>query len=181
MVHNPPKKTSPAVHKTAQKGLMLPALVFSPADVSRLVKELDRIDETLVQLKLRNSGQSVKLPKTSQIMDLTVEHNKLNLLKTEDRHTLKRFLMLVEQKAPRLHFSFGVNPSAVFLERLVSWLRLEMHSHVLITIGLQPGLGAGCILRSTNKFFDFSLRQTFLDRKQLLLDKLVIPQAGVKQ
>lgn len=176
MVHK--AVTKPAPRPTHTRTPTLPPLVASPADVRRLCRELEQIDEALLQLKLRSDGGNVKMPKTSRLMDLTVEHNKLNLLKIDDRKLLKRFLELVGQKAPQLHFSFSADPSAGFIEKLVTWLRQEIHPHVVVTIGLQPNIGAGCIVRSTNKYFDFSLKQTFASQNALLLDKLSSKSPG---
>jgi len=37
---------------------------------------------------------------------------------------------------------------------------------------LQPTIAAGCIVRTTNKYFDFSLRQDFTDKRELLLKQI---------
>jgi len=47
-----PVAAEPAPAKT----LSLPVLVSSPVDVGRLVRELEMIDETLLQLGLRQPG-----------------------------------------------------------------------------------------------------------------------------
>lgn len=150
----------------------IPAQVSSPTDVNRLVDELNQLDEALLQLGLRSGGSEVKLPKTSRLLDLLVEHNKLNLLKEADRQALKKFMVALNQQAPRLHFSFGADPSVAFMEKLVTWLRHEIHPYALVTVGLQPGIGAGCRLRTTNKYFDFSLGQTFVHKRDLLTQRL---------
>jgi F0F1-type ATP synthase delta subunit len=165
----------------ARKMPTLPPVVATPADVGRLLSEANRLDEVMLQLKLRQGGEaSAKLPKTSRLFDLTVEHNALNMLKEEDRRLLKNYLKLAWEKAARLHFSFSSDPSAAFLEKLVTWLRQEIDPHLLVTVGLQPGIGAGCIVRSTNKQFDLSLRQTFTDQQQLLLEKMGLGQGAAK-
>lgn len=165
-----------AARPAGRKTLSLPPLVYTPADVARLVRELDQINQTLLQLGLRGGG-AIQVPKTSRLMDLTVEYNGMNLLRADDRKLLKRFLELAIDKAPRLHFSFSADPSVSFMEKLVTWLRKEIHPHVLVTVGLQPTIGAGCIMRSTNRYFDFSLQQTFVQQHGLLLDKLLPKQA----
>ncbi|HSX45624.1 MAG TPA: hypothetical protein VLG27_01300 [Candidatus Saccharimonadia bacterium] len=157
---------------------VLPVLISSPAEITRLASELDQIDEVLMQLSMRTAGTDVKMPKTSRLMDMLVEHNKLNLLKPEDRVALKQFLVLVKDKAPRLHVSFGADPAPAFMDKLMTWLRKEISPYVLVTVGLQPNIGAGCIVRSTNKQFDFSLGKTFINKRELLMQKLTIAQAA---
>ena len=72
-----------------------------------------------------------------------------------------------------MHISFSSEPTPIFLERLLSWIRREINPLVLLTIGLQPAIGAGCIVRTTNKYFDLSLRQTFIDKRKLLLEQII--------
>jgi hypothetical protein len=161
------------VHKSSKAAPVLPPQVVSPADVGRLINELNQIDEMLLQLELRTAGDEVKMPKTSRLMDQIVDHNKLNLLNKADRQALKSLLTAVQQQAPRLHFSFGSDPPPAFTEKLIVWLRQEIHPYVLMTVGLQPGIGAGCRLRSLNKYFDFSLGQTLVQKRELLMKRLV--------
>jgi hypothetical protein len=152
--------------------LKLPPLVASTTDVGRLIREVEAIDESLHQLKLRKSAAADKAPKTSQLMDKMVELNKLNLVHETDRQELKAYLEAVREKAPVLHMSFSADPSVQFVEKLISWLRREIHPQALLTIGLQPNIGAGCILRTTNKIFDLSLRQDFAQKKDVLIKRL---------
>lgn len=159
------------------KSMTLPFSVASPADVGRLTHELELIDNALLQHQLRGGGTGAKLPKTSRLMDQTVEFNRLNLLSQADRAHLKQFLESIKRRAPVIHMSFSADPSPRFLEQLMTWLRKEIHPAVLLTIGLQPNIGAGCILRTTNKQFDFSLRQSFKKKRNLLLERLSQPSA----
>lgn len=168
------------VHKAVKavdtsKELVLPVMVSSPADVGRLLRELALIDQTLLQLGLRKGGNEVKMPKTSHLMDQIAEANKFNLLQKLDRTELEHFLTTTKDKSPLLHMSFSADPSPVFMEKLMTWLRQEIHPRVLLNIGLQPTIGAGCIVRTTNKQFDFSLRKNFLSKRDLLLEQLAAP------
>jgi F0F1-type ATP synthase delta subunit len=158
--------------KAAKRVTHLPLLATTPGDINRLSRELETIDDSLLELETRLGADKLKLPRTSQLLDQLVELNKLNLLHKTDRRLLKQFLAAVKQQAPVMHMSFSADPSAIFLEKLVTWLRREIHPQVLLTIGLQPTLGAGCIVRTTNRQFDFSLRQDFAKHRDLLIDKL---------
>lgn len=166
-------KTDQAEHREQTlKSLVLPVSVASPGDVGRLLMELEDINETLLQLGLRKGGDEVKMPKTGKLMDQTVEVNKLNLLRETDRVRLEHFLTDIKQRSPVLHISFSADPSPTFTDKLMTWLRKEIHPFVLITVGLQPTIGAGCIVRSTNKQFDFSLQQDFVKKRDLLISRL---------
>lgn len=159
-------------HDTGDKKILLPITVTGPVDVGRLIRELGDIEDALHQLGLRSGGDKVKMPKTSRLMDQIVEANKLNLLHETDRSYLKQFLDITKQKAPILHISFSADPSAAFTQQLMTWLRREIDPNVLLTIGLQPNIGAGCILRTTNKYFDLSLKEDFAKKRSLLLQSL---------
>jgi F0F1-type ATP synthase delta subunit len=137
-----------------------------------LVREVEDIDEKLRQLELRDGGTKVKMPQTSRLMDQMVELNGLNLLHANNREALRKFLESIRQSAPVLHMSFSADPSPAFIEKLMSYLRKEIHPLLLLTVGLQPNLGAGCMVRSTNKSFDMSLRQDFIKKRSLLTEKI---------
>lgn len=105
-------------------------------------------------------------------MEELVQSNSLNLLKVEDREKIKYILQTVRTKAPIVHMSFSANPSQEFMEKLVSWLRTNIHPLLMVQVGLQPNIGAGFTLRTTNHFFDFSLRQHFAKKTDVLIKEL---------
>ena len=160
----------------AEGRAQLPLAVMRLADVGRLIRELGQIDESLLQLGLRESGAPVQLPKTTRLLEQTARLNGFNLLQTEERKALSKLLEDLRSQAPVLHLSFSTDPPPVFLEKLIDWLRREIHPQALLNIGLQPNIGAGCVLRTTNKYFDFSLRQDF-ERKRDLLKAALTPEA----
>ena len=156
----------------AAEQLLLPIGAVTRADVGRLMREAEAVDNFLTQSATRQPGTTVQLPKTSHLLDEMVAANKLNLLQTADRDKLRDFLKTIRTKAPILHISFNSDPSPIFQQRLITWIRQQMHPYILLQIGLHPSIGAGCVVRTTNKFFDFSLRQKFSEQRMLLISKL---------
>jgi F0F1-type ATP synthase delta subunit len=156
--------------------LTLPLLVATPSDLGRLIRELDEIDEHLMQAELKK--HEAKLPRTSKFLEQCLEMNDLDLLKADHRKALKQALGVVKDHAPVLHMSFSADPPVAFLEKLMAWLRRELHPTVLITIGLQPNLGAGVIVRTKNKYFDLSLRQNFENKQGLLKEAIAMKMAA---
>lgn len=148
---------------------MLPPSVVGPVDVTRLIREMETINDFLLQLGLRSGGSPTKVPKTSYLLEKTVQLNKLNLLRKTDRASLLKFMTSVRDGSPVMHMSFSSDPSPAFTEKLITWLRREIHPHVLMNIGLQPNLGVGCVLRTTNRYFDLSLRQDLSKKRDLLM------------
>lgn len=152
--------------------LVLPVGITGRADVGRLYNEVQLIDNYVRQEMIRAPETNVALPRISRLCNEIIVVNKLNLLQETDRVRLIAFLESLKDKAPTLHMSFSVDPSTLFITKLVTWLRREIHPLVLLQVGLQPNIGAGAIVRTTNKYFDFSLRQRFKDRRSQLIDLL---------
>lgn len=175
-----PSAASVSSKSTAQQ-LALPIQISTPVDVGRLLREVQAVNETLLQLQLRKTGEQVALPKISQPLDQLVQLNKLNLLQEADRKKLEKFLLSVKEKAPVLHVSFSADPSVPFMEKLISWLRREIDPLVIVTVGLQPAIGAGCVVRTTNKQFNFSLRENFKKKRDLLRDQLALEGQSSEQ
>ena len=159
----------------AEFNFVLPLLVSGPVEVGRMIRELEGIDGALSQASIRSAqggSGAVDLPHITHHMQQLIEINKLDLRDTKVREEVASYLHTVRQKAPVLHISFSAEPNATFVEKIMAWLRKEIHPQVLLTIGLEPNIGAGCVVRSTNKYFDFSLRQDFANKRDLLLGKL---------
>ncbi len=152
--------------------LLLPVSVVSRIDVGRLLREVKALDDFLAQAAIREPGTTMKLPRTSRLMDELIQANKLNPLVQVDRQKLTNFLQTVYERSPILHMSFNADPSPLFSQRLVTWLRKEIDPYILIQTGLQPSIGAGCVLRTKNQVFDFSLREHFKQKRDVLVNNL---------
>ncbi len=150
----------------------IPLGAVTRADVGRLAGEAEAIDNFLQNAAVRQPGTAVQLPKTSNLFDELVTINKFNLLQPADRQHLLKFLEELRMKAPTIHISFSSDPSPSFQVQLITWIRQKIDPNMLLRIGLQPSIGAGCMVRSANKVFDFTLRQRFLDSKPALVELL---------
>jgi hypothetical protein len=148
----------------------LPLIIVSPVDVSRLIRELETIDNYLLQQTVQK--HELKMPTTTKLMDELIQLNKLNLLDKPERQQTQKFLTAIKQRAPLLHISFSADPSPLFIEKLMFWLRENIHPLVLLTVGLQPNIGAGCLVRTSNKYFDFSLNKHLSEDRTLLMKTL---------
>ena len=146
----------------------LPAAVVEPADIRRLSRELEELDDFLRQANIRKGGEATAAPKVTKTLDALADANGLNLLQAVDRAKAASFLDELVRNAPVVHMSFATDPSAAFTAKIVTWLRKNIHPLLLVQIGLQPSIAAGCIVRTNNKVFDFSLRQYVVERKDLL-------------
>lgn len=154
--------------------LRVPSLIMTPSDVSRLQRELAALDAYMAQEAIRSPGGSqAKLPKTSRLLDELAQENKLNLLDKATRQHLQDFLADVSANAPIVHVSFAADPTSAFLQKIVQWFRDNVHAGTLVRVGLQPSIGAGCTVQTTNKFFDFSLRHHLKENRHVLFEALI--------
>lgn len=155
-----------------ENSLVLPIQVTSRSDVAKLLLEIEKVDEFLEQSAIREPGTSVKLPKTSRLLEEFATNNKLNLLHDGDRTKLIGFLTVIRTKAPQLHISFSADAPPLFTQKILNWLRTNIHPVALLKIGLQPNIGAGCMLRGNSLYLDLSLKNYFQNQRSLLVEKL---------
>jgi hypothetical protein len=158
--------------KTSHSPMILPLTVVSLIDLGRLQRELQAVELFLTQAAARAPGKALFLPRTTHNLDAVAQANKLNLLVEADRQKLNVFLGSVRDKAPHIHISFSADPSAAFLQKIVSWFRTSIHPLVILQVGLQPTIAAGCVLRTNSKYFDLSLRRYFESKRTMLVDKI---------
>jgi len=152
--------------------IVLPVSVTELRNVRQLLRELEDVDEFLRQAALRKAGASINLPKTTDMLHEFAEVNRLNLLQPLDRAKLARLLENLSTGAPVVHISFASDPSSAFIAKILAWFREYVHPLLLLQIGLQPTIAAGCTLRTDSKYFDLSLRASLLQNRQLLIAAL---------
>lgn len=156
-----------------KEDLVLPVLIFGVVELRRLVREIDSLDNFLKQAQARQGGKQPSLPRLSRLLDDLATQNQMNLLHDDDLKVLRKYLVDIQKTAPVLHFSFASDPSSAFMAKLVTWLRRNIHPYALVTLGLQPSIAAGCIMRTTNKSFDFSLRHRLGENYEYLSQSIV--------
>lgn len=152
--------------------LKLPSSVISQTDVARLMRELNGLDDFFIGASARQHGTKMSLPKISRQIDLLARDNGVNLLEESNRQQLMTELETIYKEAPNLHISFAIEPSPKAFEKVILWIRKNIHPQTLVSVGLQPAIAAGCVLRTTNKVFDMSLRAS-LDKETDYLKQLV--------
>lgn len=137
--------------------LKLPLTVTNRVDLHRVIREMEALDSFVRQARIR--GAAVTMPRlTTSLETLTLE-NSLDLLQDDIRDKVMSDLRVMVASAPITHISFSLEPPAAMVQKITEWFRREVHPHMMLQVGIQPTIGAGCIVRTQNKFFDFSLRQ----------------------
>ncbi len=153
--------------------LLLPLSVVGPSDVMRLRRNLEQFDEQQHQAELRaKAGADVKEVQPGQLIRELAESNKCDLAKASERAALLADLEEALKTAPTITMSFATEPSAAFMNKIVSWFRVSVHPSLLIRVGLQPTIAAGFVLRTGGKVYDFSLRNKFTEQRSVLIERL---------
>jgi F0F1-type ATP synthase delta subunit len=153
--------------------LQLPLNVVGPSDVMRLRRMLEQFDNERQQATLRaKSGAATSEVSASQLLRELAAANKRDLAAKGDRESLLKELEDVLKTAPTITMSFATEPSAAFMAKMTGWFRQEIHPSLLIRIGLQPNIAAGCTVRASGKLYDFSLRGKFSEQRTLLIEGL---------
>ena len=152
--------------------MKLPVLVFGISEIRRLGRELESLEDYLQSVEIRQPGTQPALPRLSRLLDALAAENQLNLLQEADRKKLGEFLEHIEHKAPNIHISFASDPSSNFTAKIVTWLRANIHPHIMLSLGLQPTITAGCIIRTDNRVIDLSLRERFTKQQAELINSL---------
>jgi F0F1-type ATP synthase delta subunit len=153
---------------------VLPASVVTKIDVSRLVSELEKVDNDLTTAAVRaeKGGPAVVTPVLSQQMADFLAQNQLNIEASKDRMDLVKQLRLLKDAAPIIHMTFAVTADPESLQQLAQWLRETINPQAVIAVGLQPSLVAGVYLRTPNHVHDLSLRAMLKKGRGQLVEEL---------
>ncbi len=151
----------------------LPTGIVSTGDARRLRRDLAALEELLQAVRLRTNAPVAKLPRLSRSLEEFASTNRLNFLLPDDRHHAAVFMDYVLRKAPVMRISFASEATRKFTTELVLWLRANFDSEMLVEIGLEPGIAAGSVVRTTDKVFDFSLIKHLAEKRPMLMEKLL--------
>ena len=149
----------------------LPLQVISMSDVSRLEREIETINDFFDKSSLQGANAK-NIPQISTSMRTILEDNKLNIIDVQDRKKLTEFIGILKKSAVVVSISFAVEPKPDSLMKLLQWFRAEAHPLVVFKVGLQPTIAAGCVVRTSNKYYDFSFKHQFAESKAKLTQAL---------
>lgn len=143
--------------------------MVSQVDVARLLRELNGLNDFFVGAATRKAGSPMQPSRSSHALEQLASDNKHNLFEDKDRNSLAAALNMVLGKAPLMHISFAAEPSPQALEKILGWLRGNIHALTLLQVGLQPSIAAGCVLRTPNRLFDMSMRNHLKEQEPYLV------------
>lgn len=154
---------------------VLPSALITRADLSRLVREIEDLDNDLEAQKARNHATGAtgyKMPNMSRALSDFTEQNKLDLNDDQSRMLLKEQMKMMKDKAPILHMTFAVEADPVSLTKLITYVRTEIHPQALLQVGMQPSLVGGVYLRTPNHIHDYSVRAKLAGSRDVILHEI---------
>lgn len=155
--------------------LMLPPSVTRRIDVSRLVSELEAIDDMLTQAAARDKVgvASSAQPDVSPVLADFLGINGLAISPdARARGDLIVRMRALKDTAPTIHMTFATEADPDSVRQIVQWLRASVHPQIVVTIGIQPALIAGVYVRTPNHARDFSLRAQLKGGHGILVKEL---------
>jgi hypothetical protein len=168
-----------AIAKTHET-FILPPRVVSHVDVSRLVTEVEWIDNAMTTAAVHaqmGAEQTAPSVMSEQLTEF-ITQNQLSLADGGDRATVIKELRLLKDKAPIIHMTFSAPADHESLAQLTKWLRESVHPQALIADGVQPALVAGVYVRTPNHVHDLSLRAVLAGQRGELVKELETLRAG---
>ncbi len=158
----------------------MPTGLVGQNDVNRVSRELDGLNDFFISAAARSPGAPVKPPRITYLLEQLARDNNFNLLQAEHRVELKNKIDSLSS-APLIHISFAIEPSPRVIDTILGWLRSNIHPNLLLQIGLQPTIAAGCILRTPSKIFDMSLRSHVQKQESYLVGLIHGAASGKKR
>lgn len=149
--------------------LKLPLSVIGYADLRRISRSLESYDSRSLGTK---AGNQARQPLSDAALEELAQLNGVSLNDSRQCRSLKSAIDGIADKLPQINISFAVEPSAKVNQVILAWLRKNIHPLLLMNIGLQPGIAAGCVIRTPNKIFDLSLR-AYVQNQDEYLSQLI--------
>lgn len=152
--------------------LVLPSSVTGRSEISRLLLEIEAVDYDFEAQAIRNPDAALIMPAISRRLQELTTVNNVSVEDTKHRKHLIELLRTAKDKAPTLHIAFASEPDPAILSQLVSWIRQNLHPVALVTVGVQPALVGGCIIRTPDHIYDFSFRNHLRSAQPMLMERL---------
>src|SRR4051812_6316857 len=112
--------------KTTNK-FVLPEQLITSVDLSRIIRELEALDESLRQAEIRKPGTPTKLSRSSLTLEDLARLNNISLMDKAQREQLLNYLKSFLKTATVIHMSLATEPSGAFTKKIVVWMRANIH------------------------------------------------------
>lgn len=155
-----------------EQALRLPTALVSSTDVSRVIRELEAVDNEFEQQRVHAPGTALVVPSLSQSLASLARDNNVDLADDTARLALRKWMVTIKNSAPVLHVTFASDAEPEIVAQIVGWIREKLHPLALVTTGVQPNLVGGCVVRTPDHIYDFSLRERFHSHRSSFVEAL---------
>lgn len=164
---------SKALTDLAPPTFTLPARLIGRPHISRVIRELEAVDSYMITQAIRSPDVPPVAPGISRVLREVVEVNQLSLLEQKERQRLIRQLTAAKDAGPQVHITFAIEPDILILTKIVTWLRANVHDQALVSVGVQPNIIGGCVVRTPDHVYDLSFQKHFSGKEVQLRKALV--------
>jgi F0F1-type ATP synthase delta subunit len=164
------------------KPLTFPPALVGRSDLSRLLRELEALDNELESQKARSHGKTdgYHIPNMSRALNDFLEINKIDIANDHVRMDIRSQMRKLKDHAPVVHMTFATETDPESMQKIVDWIRKELHPQALISVGLQPSLVGGVYIRTPNHVHDLSIRAHMRDSREVIVKALDALAKGVQ-
>jgi hypothetical protein len=152
----------------------LPDSVVTKRDLYRLLRELESIDNKMLESDVRikaGLGDGSGIDVTEQ-MSQFLQQNSLNLDDSNERSEIIKQTRLLKDRVSVFKVTLAGPLKHEQLIELARWMRSSIHPQLVLAVGLQPSLVAGAHIRTPNKIFDFSFKAALEKNRNVLIDEI---------
>ncbi len=137
----------------------LPNSIGGKRDLIMTLRQIEQIVNDRLQddVRERFGAKRVGTKAGQRMVNELLELNKLKD-DTESLKTVQKELEQIKENAGQLRISFSQEPDQDMYQQIVKWFRTEIDPGVLVQIGVQPAIGAGFILKTPMRRYDFSVK-----------------------
>lgn len=157
-----------------EKDFALPPNVLTKNDISRLIIDLERVDNDFTAAAAREKAgvESAGEPALSEQLADFLSANQLEITSSLQRSQILDRLRQLKNTVPTIHMTFASAIDQESLQELVVWLRQSVHAQSVVSVGLQPSLIGGVYLRTSNHVLDLSMRAQLAGHRDLIVKEV---------
>ena len=166
--------------ESSQPLFRLPSSVITKIDLSRLIRELEQLDNDMTTAISRTKvgAESAWQPVLSEQLTECISLNQLKLGEPSQRRNIIAELRSLKDAAPIVHMTFASPADQESLGKLAEWVRTKVHPQAIITVGLQPDLIGGVYVRTPNHVHDLSVRAQLAGHHDLIIQEVEALSGG---
>lgn len=150
----------------------LPADVHTPDQLSATVLDVRAYNAAMHDSIVRGhiSHTKPEPPSISELLSTLISGNNIDLQDSRALDELAKELERLLTKAPVAHITLAALPGRGLRREITQWFRTNIDPHMLLTFTARGDLGAGLVLQTGSRLYDFTFRRRILDNKKRIAE-----------